>query len=396
MDRQSARGASSPTPTGSYEPATSSASRPSAPRSTVSPDWFQLENEPSARLLKEGHDRKTWHIQAMDGGFIVKVFERPRRWASVVTALLDPARREHRALRRAMERGVPVSRPVSCLIDHRRGRSVLIIEAVPGAESLIQAWTRQPSNYRRTLTSIVARALGNAHEQGVLHADLHPENMLIHELRGDPAVSLIDMLGARFHSRAVAFEQAVDSLAQLDQSFHRIATRSERLRFLRGYLRSRGLGDDHWKAWAGGVLSSRRHLAERLARQRDRRLRRNGKYFATIQLGDRRRATMALELERRHLFPEPDVPDRTVEDWRREMAAIREGESKSLTIEKFRASGNAEGLAWRILGSPARKAFEEAHRRRHRDEPAELILGFVEQRCPTGLIAEASVLRPKR
>jgi hypothetical protein len=142
------------------------------------------------------------------------------------------------------------------------------------------------------------------------------------------------------------------------------------------------------------ITEARNLHAEGLARKRDRRLRRTSKYFASIRLEGRWRATVALELERRHVFPEPHVPNRAIDDWRQELAELLGGESESVAVEKFRAAGNAEGLSWRMFGSPARRAFEAAHRCRHRDEPAELILGFLERKCPIGLIAEAWILRP--
>ena len=168
------------------------------------------------------------------------------------------------------------------------------------------------------------------------------------------------------------------------------------MRFLSCYLRLRGFGRDNAQGWGAAILAARSRHAKDLARQRDRRLSRNSKYFTSIRLGERRRATVVLALERRHLFPEEDVPDRTVEDWKRELDEIGDGKSKTLGVEVFKAKSNAEGLSWRLFGSPAQRAFLDAHRRRHRDEPGELVLGFVEQRCPVGLVAKAWILRPKK
>jgi hypothetical protein len=202
------------------------------------------------------------------------------------------------------------------------------------------------------------------------------------------------------------------ALAQLDQYFHRCATRTERLRFLKGYLAQRpSLG----KAWAHResmrkLLATLRQAsishAERLARTRDRRLRRNGVYFATLELHGGWKATVVLRLERRHVYPESDVPDRTPSTWQalldpltRRLSGVSPDEVLSaadgLQIESTRIGGFWTRLFTTLQGSAHRSAFERCHKERHRDLRNELILGYVEHRI-AGLVDASMVIRPGR
>ncbi len=65
-----------------------------------------------------------------------------------------------------------------------------------------------------------------------------------------------------------------------------------------------------------GISQAVQGQAIRLAWQRDRRLRGDQKYFATLSIGDGWRAGVVLTLERRHLFPEVGLQDRTEAQWR--------------------------------------------------------------------------------
>jgi hypothetical protein len=143
-----------------------------------------------------------------------------------------------------------------------------------------------------------------------------------------------------------------------------------------------------------------------LARGRDRRIRRLGKYFATMSLGGGWRATCALALERRHVFPEPDQPDRTIAEWKAALgpilAAVDTGTplgppaaGDGFRIEMERPSGLLTRLRWTLGGSPHSRAFADCHRQRHRDHATGLVLGYAEHR-KRGLIDATLLLLPNR
>jgi hypothetical protein len=146
--------------------------------------------------------------------------------------------------------------------------------------------------------------------------------------------------------------------------------------------------------------------AARLARHRDRRLRRNRKYFTTLSLKGGWKATVALRLERRHVFPEPDVPDRSESDWRAIVKplvvsmgnACRCGDvldHAELQVEISRPGRFSRRLLAMLLGSPQRRMFERCHKLRHRDVGGELILAYVEH-WSRGLVDVTMLIRPKR
>lgn len=365
----------------------------------TSPPWFRLEQCSAATLLKSGEGRKVWRVRATGGSLIAKVFDRPHRLDGLFhpLALVNPAFRETRAIRRAIDRDVPTARLILTQFDRASGRSVVVTEELLHSQPLWDAWAQADSAARREILDAVSSSIARVHERGFVHRDLHPENLLLRrDSSGSWEVFFVDILGAKCFHASVPFDRAVASLAQLDQSFHRMATPAERDEFLAMYLNGRGLDAEHAAGWAQAVESARRLHAEKLASRRDRRLGGRNKYFGKLRLGAKWRAVVVLELERRHVFPEFEEPDRTLVDWRSALPAIIEGRDDHFDIERIRASGIAESLRWRFGGSPARTAFEQCHRRRHRDEFAELALGFAEHRGRFGGIEECFVIRPWR
>jgi len=264
----------------------------------------------------------------------------------------------------------------------------------------------------------VARLVARAHDEGFVHRDGHAQNIVVGA--GSIAAlntAYIDVHAARITRRPASFRAVVRSLAQIDQHFRHYATRTERLRFLRCYLSHRAKnrvsqspGGTHMRTLVIAVTREVDRHALRLARQRDRRLLRNGKYFATLRLGGGWRAKVVLELERRHAFPEGGVPDRTCSQWREVLSPLLniqvtqrvpypDGvhghmEAHNLTANETRAAGLGARLAWSVFGSPSRREFDACHRLRHRGLPSKLILGYVEHRS-FGLVDLALVVRPR-
>jgi hypothetical protein len=295
-----------------------------------------------------------------------------------------------------------VPRLLECL--HNAGRSVVITEEVGDSCSLACVWTEQVEplrDGRRRVAAALAEAVGRsfaaAHRAGFIHRDTHPENILVQERDGCRAF-FVDVRGARLLRGPVSVKQAAHTLAQLDHYFRRRATRTERLRFLIRYLgRSAArLGPDG-RAWIAAIAHAGIAHARALARQRDRRLKRDGKYFGALDLGHRFRATVVLKLARRHVFPERDVPDRTTGEWCELLRSFAEGgrpASDSLIVEESLAASLPQRLSWSLAGSSARRAFLRCHCLRHRDVPSDLMLGYVEHRNRLGVIDRAWLIRP--
>ncbi|MCH7704593.1 MAG: hypothetical protein IIB61_05745 [Planctomycetes bacterium] len=427
----------------------------------TAPDWFSLDGNPAACLIKRGRHRAVWRVSLGRHTVYAKVFTAVSIFERLRWRLGGgPATREWRLLCAARKRGVAAVSPLA--VATRWGDvpgNVLLTEGISDTETLGCSWDRHVSSAtdsRRaaavSLIECVARLLAAAHDSGFAHPDLHPSNLLVR--RGDDGAAeawFVDVHGARFRRSKRGDGHAIRALAQLDQHFHRRASKTQRMRFLCEYLAARCDGSHpraaalqqerdgshpragvlqqagvpkqegvaqppsagwtcrqpsplcqteasadlkrHWpqaRALAAKVLAARRTHAAKLTRRRDRRLATNGKYFSAIALGNGWSGRVALTLERRHLYPERDVPDRTTAVWRGLLAPLLGattpsqigglGEIDGISFRAVAPKGWVERLLWSIGGSPSRHLFEEWHRLRHRDGTAELALGWLEHR----------------
>ena len=429
-----------PTTTGSRDPSSRRAGSDALIRTTIgadawllrrgwearllgpgSPDWFALEEEPRATRVKAGRLRMVWAVPVDAYTVYAKVAEHPG-WIRGLKRLVaaGAAEREMRACVAAAARGLPVAPALA--VGRRRGSSgvsVFLSEGVADAISLSDAWSNVVLNgdegscrtAARGYIDAVADLFARAHERGFLHGDAHPSNVLTtRDAGGRVATTWIDLKAARFLRGPASLSPSIRSLAQLDQYFHRRATRTERLRFLRRYLAARpSVTSGPWPSLRGCTerLSQARcrHNAALVA-QRDRRLHRRGRYFTTLDLGRGWTALVALRLERRHLFPEPNIPDRDRQAWsilaRSIIARIDERvgatrpasfDIEGLSCDVRRIRGLGTRLRAMSLGSAHRRRFVACHRERHRDIRSELILGVAERRRK-GLVDLSVLIRP--
>ena len=388
------------------------------------PDWFALEGESRAERIKSGQGRAIWRVTLKTGTVFAKVATAERLWDRAKWLIVgSPGEREWRVSREAERRSLPVvcSLAVGVQGGPRPG-SALLTEGLREAVTLRTAWeqgaTRQTWRTRLKeagpLIDTVARLFAVSHDSGLVHADNHPDNiMLVRDEGGAWADAFyVDVHSSGLSAGPASRRHCNGSIAQLDQFFHRCATRTERLRFVRSYLEQRraapGRADARppLREFAGEITSARQRHGKRLARQRNRRLRRDGKYFAALRLSGGWRARVALRLERRHVFAEGDVPDRTTGQWRAILTPISEGLGRGepvedaanrngLELEVSLPRGPLQRVSWVWGGPGQRKVFEQCHRRRHRDETADLILAYVEHRR-AGLVDATFLVRPER
>ena len=387
------------------------------------PDWFVLQAQGGARLVKRGYGRTTWRVTLGDRTVYVKLCRIPGLADRLKQLVLgSPVEREWRKTRQVEGLDVPVVRPLAVGVrTGRPTRCALITEELPRAMDLVQTWERQvaslPVDRRRSaaldVIEPVARLVALGHERGFVHRDAHPGNILMSR-SSDGRLQAIwgDVHGARVSGKPAPLRLAVRSLAQIDQYFQHRAGRTERLRFLRSYLSRRAeLRGVEWSALSERAVlaelrkASRSHQ-ERLARQRDRRLCRSGKYFSSFGIGGGWRVTAVLKLERRHVFPEPGVADRTEVQWRELLgpllASIDPKAARSSTamggrpvldgihVEVLRAASFWQRLSWTLTASHHRRVFEVSHKVRHRDGYCSLMLGVAEHR--SGGLIDCTVL----
>jgi len=280
--------------------------------------------------VKRGDDRSVWRVTLRGGVFFVKIHEGSSRLAALLRRgwYGSAAESEWERLLDARRGGVDTIGPVAVGVDaHAFGRSALITAAFGGGRSLADAWTqaRGDRRVRLALLEAAARLMAVMCRVGIRHRDLHPHNILVAGAPSRPHLALADLYGSRRARRGVVLPAA---LAQLDQFFQRVASRSERVRFVRTLqeqLWPDESGSAKWnrrRAMLIDVVRAKAKWGKKLARTRDRRLRGDGKYFARIELGSGWSGRVVLRVARRHAVPAGDTPDMTVGAWRVRLAGL--------------------------------------------------------------------------
>ncbi len=380
------------------------------------PDWLHLIESDKAQRVKCGRGREVWRVKLGEDIVYAKVAG-PTHWLDTLKTFLvgTSAKREWRAIRKALAHGVSVVEPLAVGVERGGGKhSVLITHAFERGTDLGKCWSdlqslrRGTSEYSstvevRVLIDTLAGFIADSHQKGFVHRDLHPANILVRKVHDcGYEFRFVDLLGSCVCRSAVERSAAIRSLSQLHQFFGRVSSKTHRLRFLRAYLSYIGLFGQGGAAkhlrreWVGSMLTQVAHDAQSLARQRDRRLHRSGKYFTQLRRRGGWGGVVTLALERRHVFSEPAVEDRNEKEWSTllsevlpKLASCKGGEG-SLEFEGLqwryqRAASLLERWRWTWLGSPAKRAFLDSQRKRHRGHNAPLILGYF-QRAQLGLV----------
>ncbi len=209
------------------------------------------------------------------------------RWSDPWAALFrpTPALRSYVMGHALRLRCLPTPRPLAVWHRHRFGlprEGYLLTEKVSDAMDL-RAFvdslrTLPPAECRSSLRRLLdqtAHLLATLHQRRLSHRDLKAANLLVSgastiDRENDVSLHLIDLVGAGRPGK-LRRERRAQNLARLNASFlnHPGVTRSDRLRFLRVYLRWGLRGRAGWKLWW-------RRIAEATARKVQRNLR-NGR-----------------------------------------------------------------------------------------------------------------------
>jgi len=367
------------------------------------PNFFALDRDPNATRIKSGRRRTIWRIVSDgDGSLICKVYHDGGILQRLGSTLMGTrAGREFETALAATQAGVPVPEPIAWA---RRTSpphdSIVISEELADAIPLSEV--QQESRGDRTLQYAVASLFARAHHAGFVHLDGHPGNVLVRRFsEGGWRAWFVDLHDLRRVRGALSARRAVRALGQIEQYYARECPIRTRLRFLASYVtyRASDCQDDtilpDIRTLAHSVHRAARRHAVRLAWQRDRRLRTRGRYFTRIEWEDGWTARVLLTLARRRIDPAVYVQDRSESQWRevlsRAIAGGRFDGSCSESSHTVRCGElgfiitNHNTLVARlrvtVLGTPARRVFEHAHRLRHRDLPGPTPLGFAEKKA---------------
>jgi len=183
-----------------------------------------------------------------------------------------------------LHRQIPTARPLAVVERHRFGLltdSFIVTEYLEHALDLDTLLTLRlrdvsPALQRRVKDAIIrdlAAVLRRLHERGFTHRDLKAPNVMVQwspEEIEPPRVLLVDLDGLK-RVRRVSARKQIRALTRLNISLDHCtrATMTDRIRFLKYYLRRLGNPDPDWKPlWREIAAHSKRQQRRRRQRQR--------------------------------------------------------------------------------------------------------------------------------
>ncbi|MGD8452360.1 MAG: lipopolysaccharide kinase InaA family protein [Phycisphaerae bacterium] len=266
--------------------------------------WQQPERQGWQRI-KHNARREVWRAVIDGTSFYLKYYRHD--WLSSLRGLWQASacHAEWQGGMYALRAGLAAVRPAGFTTGLRRGKStfsLLVTEAVepvyPLNEFFAQVHADRDHRRRRhdiaQLAELIGETIARAHQAGFEHLDMHAANILVQPVApGRYRTLFVDLqsarLGVPLGDRAV-----VRNLAQLNQWFRRHSNVTDRLRFLRAYVRWR---NEYEVAFPLGrplrltfrelvrALAQAAHVhARRLWARRDRRACRDGRYFTRLRL----------------------------------------------------------------------------------------------------------------
>lgn len=208
-----------------------------------------VESLPGFRLLGSSMVRCVGALALAGGLQVVVKRYRPRGPTRVLDAKVRRPQwiREWDAAHRVMNRGIPTAVPLA-LGEKRRwmgaSSGAVITLALMGSPSLLEAFSSDeadaPGLDRGVLPDVVGRFVSMLHDRGVLHKDLHGENILVTSRDGSIVLLLLDLHRLTF-SRKVSPRRRLWNMAQLLTSLQGKISQREERGILKGYLEASGL-----------------------------------------------------------------------------------------------------------------------------------------------------------
>ncbi len=293
----------------------------------LGPDGLRLDEWRAAGCLstvKAGPHRIVYRVELPEGSLYIKHYLVPNRRAILRQWVRrGKGRNEGKRSQQLAAIGVPTIWPIA--LGEQRKRKFLfenylvtpeLTDAVPLDEFAMEQLPSWPEPRRSRVRQELAERLGimtaRLHDAGFLHEDFHPGNVLVRFASPDePELIMIDLDALRRRDQ-VAWKVAGPNLALLDHFFWLRSSRTDRLRFLKNYLKHRAGPVPPIGRAARQIEASTRAWAERLWRRWGRRCRSSNKYFEVATgLGSWGVASRDLDpAEFRRMIDDPDSPFR--------------------------------------------------------------------------------------
>jgi tRNA A-37 threonylcarbamoyl transferase component Bud32 len=273
--------------------------RPEWREALLGPGGLRLEEwrgEGRLSTIKTGPHRVVYRADLDGGAVFIKHFLVPG-WREIFRQWFrrGKARNEGRRALRLARIGVPTISPIA-LGEQRKGtflfENYLVTRAIAGMVPLdefvecrlAELDLSRRARVRQALAVAVAELTARLHDAGLIHQDFHPGNLLVGLEVGDrPRLAMIDLDALRVR-RDLGWADVRENLALLNHYFWLRCDRSDRQRFLRAYLLSRGVEPPDLGDFARGIEEATRAWAERLWRRWGRRCQGSNKYFAAYRV----------------------------------------------------------------------------------------------------------------
>lgn len=391
--------------------------------------WTRPEQQGWQRV-KDNARREVWRAEIRGTPYYVKYyFDRPWRAALQRLVRTPACLAEWESGLFAARAGIPAVRPAACSLDIQRGArrcAVLVSEAIEPSVPLDRFWRDlqaddDPVRRRQdtaALTDTLAHMIARAHQCGFEHLDMHAANILVQTLGPrNYRPMLVDLQCAR-RDVPIRDPAVVRNLAQLNQWFRKHSRMTDRLRFLRAYLRWRGEYDDtsihsrrlgmQFEDLVTALTKAARRHARRLGRQRDHRIFRSGRYFTELHLdggwrgmavvkckhsADTSRASqMAFDpswwrAQLTNLLRHVDEPTSPSDECKNSHSAVvrravldRNSTSIPVIVKRPRARSVKRAIVQALPPSRSRRAWLRGHALLHRDVPTARPLALLERR----------------
>jgi tRNA A-37 threonylcarbamoyl transferase component Bud32 len=360
-------------------------------------------------VVKQAPHRSIYRVELPDLDVFVKHYPLCDR-RSWLRGLWRPskARGEHDKAVALAARGIATVEPLA--YAEAPGASCLVTRTLPDVSPLNAFLTTalpalpepRRGRLRRGIAAALGRFLAAMHDAGVMHADLHPGNLLLRLADDDePLLYLVDLHAVRL-GPPLSDARRLANLAVLNRWFVLRSAPSDRLRCWRAYEAARRLGARLGDAGARAVerltWSSNLHFW----RQRDRNCLGATRYFRPVGAGSVRGHAVA-DLDDAALAPflaDPDAPFRQpgavlLKDSPESTVALIDLPSpagpRRLIYKRFAGGGWLRSLAGLVRQAPAVRSFVSGHGLRHRGLPTPRPLA-VWQRHRFGLPREGYLL----